>query len=71
MRKNLRKLVSWAPSTVVRMTYHPGSLNLLEKVEPGRRWTLLSPAMEADWRGYEDELREKTRRLGVDAPFKN
>ncbi len=66
--KNLRKLVAWAPSTMVRMTYHPGSLNLVEKVEAslelGGRWTLLSPVVEADWGGHEDELREECRRLG-------
>lgn len=63
LRRNLRKLISWAPSALVRMTFHPDSLNLLEKVqsalELGGRWILLSPVVEADWSGRHDELREQ------------
>ena len=67
LRRNLRKLISWSRNASIRMTFHPGSLNLLEKVlaaqELGAGWILLSPVVEADWSGCEDELREQSQRL--------
>ena len=68
VRRNLRRLISWAPTTSIRMTYHPESLNLQEKVEAalemGARWIVLSPVVEANWAGHERALWEQSRRLG-------
>lgn len=67
LQRNLRKLMDWSASASVRMTYHPGSLNLLEKVqaawELGARWISLCPVVEADWSGHEQELRLQSERL--------
>lgn len=67
LRKNLPKLVEWSASSSVRMTYHPGSLNLLEKVQAGLEigagWIALAPVVEADWSGHEQELRLQSDRL--------
>lgn len=67
LSRNLRKLISWSRSSTIRMTYHPGSLNLLDKVlaaqELGAGWILLSPVVEVDWTGREEELREQGQRL--------
>jgi uncharacterized protein len=67
LRRNLRKLMDWSVSASVRMTYHPGSLNLLEKAqaawELGARWISLCPVVEADWAGHEQELRRQSERL--------
>lgn len=67
LQRNLAKLVAWAQSTTVRMTYHPGSLNLLDKVlaaqEIGANWILLAPVVEADWQGHEPYLQEQSQRL--------
>lgn len=67
VRRNLGKLVDCAPTTSIRMTYHPGSLNLVDKVEAameiGARWMVLSPVVEAHWAGHEQFLWEQSQRL--------
>lgn len=67
LRRNLRRLISWGASASIRMTYHPQSLNLLEKVQAalglGAGWILLSPVVEADWSGHHQELREQSQQL--------
>ena len=64
LRRNLRKLISWSSGASIRMTFHPGSLNLLDKVlaaqELGAGWILLSPVVVADWSGHEEELSEQS-----------
>lgn len=67
LQRNLRKLIAWSASSSIRMTYHPGSLNLLEKVQAVQEleagWILLSPVVEADWSGHHQELREQSTAL--------
>jgi uncharacterized protein len=67
LRRNLRNLIEWGSSSSIRMTFHPGSLNLLEKVQAahslGAGWILLAPVVETDWSGHELELREQSQRL--------
>ncbi|MCW5866021.1 MAG: radical SAM protein [Candidatus Eremiobacteraeota bacterium] len=67
LRRNLNKLISWSPSSSIRMTFHPGSLNLLDKVlaaqELGAGWILLAPVVEADWSQHHEELRMPSERL--------
>ena len=67
LQRNLRKLISWSASSSIRMTYHPGSLNLLEKVKAAMEleagWILLSPVYEADWSHHHQELREQSNAL--------
>ena len=68
VRRNLRKLVKWAPTTSFRMTFHPDSLNLTEKVEAalemGANWIVLAPVVEADWSGREQLLWQEFEKLG-------
>lgn len=67
LKRNLSRLLSWAPGALVRTTYHPGSLNLLEKVlavqELNPAWILLSAVVESDWSGSLEALREQSERL--------
>jgi len=67
LQRNVRQLIEWGSSSSIRMTFHPGSLNLLDKVqaalELGAGWILLAPVVETDWGGREEELREQSQRL--------
>lgn len=58
--RNLPRLVAWAESVMVRMTFHPQSLALVDNVrhalELGAPSVALCPVVEADWAGYEDRL---------------
>ena len=60
--RNLPHLVSWAPVTVVRATFHPQALNLVENVrhlrELGAPSIALCPVEEANWNGHEDALED-------------
>ncbi|MCW5866563.1 MAG: radical SAM protein [Candidatus Eremiobacteraeota bacterium] len=67
LRRNLRNLIRWSDCASIRMTFHPQSLNLLEKIQAalslGAGWILLAPVVEADWSGHEEALREQSQRL--------
>lgn len=58
--RNLRKLAQWSPDAVVRMTFHPGALDLVgnvqEALELGAPSVALCPVNEADWTGHEEQL---------------
>jgi uncharacterized protein len=65
--RNLPKLTSWARSLSVRMTYHPGALDLVENVRHafhlGAPSVALAPVVEADWRGLEERVEYEFDRL--------
>lgn len=60
--RNLPRLVAAAPWSAVRMTFHPGALNLVANVrralELGARSVVLSPVVEADWTGCQERLEQ-------------
>ncbi len=65
--RNLKRLVTWSPSLTVRMTYHPGALELCDNVrsvlEMGAPSVSLCPVPESDWRGSEDKLEHEYQKL--------
>lgn len=65
--RNLKRLVKWSPSLTVRMTYHPGALELCDNVrrvlEMGAPSISLCPVPESDWRGSEDKLEQEYQKL--------
>lgn len=67
VERKLQKLLAWAPDSVIRMTYHPASFNLLDKViaaaQLGAPWITLCPVPEADWHGCEQRLDQESVRL--------
>lgn len=67
VEKNLRSLLQWSPESMIRMTYHPGSLKLLDNVQAamqlGAPWISLSPVIEADWTGVQQQLEQQSQRL--------
>lgn len=60
--RNLPKLTDWARSVIVRMTFHPASLDLVGNVkhllELGARCIAIAPVFEADWQSHEPALVE-------------
>lgn len=58
--RNLPKLVRWAHQASVRMTFHPGSLDLVGSVrralELGAPQVALCPVVEADWKAWVEPL---------------
>jgi uncharacterized protein len=66
--KNFSKLQSWAPTTVVRMTFHPQALDLVGQVQAvmalGARTIALCPVVEADWEPHLAELNAAYQALG-------
>jgi len=58
--RNLPRLVSWAKDVVVRVTFHPQSLDLVGAVRAmldlGAPAVALAPVQEADWSRHEDAL---------------
>jgi len=65
--KNLPKLVSWSGDAYVRMTFHPGALDLVGNVrhalELGAPAVALCPVVEARWAGHEEALEEAYQAL--------
>lgn len=61
--KNLPKLVEWSRSVTARVTFHPGSYDLVASsrhaLELGAPSVLLAPVVEADWRGHEEALERR------------
>lgn len=60
--RNLPRLVAAASWSAVRLTYHPGSLNLRANVEHalelGAPIVVLAPVAEADWTGCENQVHD-------------
>jgi radical SAM protein with 4Fe4S-binding SPASM domain len=60
--RNLRSLLSWAPDTVARITWHPDNLDLVRNVEHaldlGATMVGVFPVVEADWAGLETRVDE-------------
>jgi uncharacterized protein len=58
--RNLPKLISWAPVSVVRMTYHPDALDLVGNVrhmlELGAPAIALCPVDESPWHQHQERL---------------
>ena len=67
IERNLPRLVDWSPRSVVRLTFHPKSLELVENVkfllELGAPAVAVCPVLEADWRGHEERLDEAYQAL--------
>ena len=57
---NLPLLASWSPDLTVRMSFHPGALDLVAGVRHvlglGAPMVALCPVTDADWRGHEGRL---------------
>ena len=60
--RNLKRLIHWSPSVIVRMTYHPEAMDLKENIERvlelGAPSVALCPVTESNWNGHEEELEE-------------
>jgi uncharacterized protein len=60
--KNLKRLIGWSPQAGVRMTYHPGALNVVHNIkhaiELGATSIYLCPVVEADWSGLDTQVDE-------------
>ena len=60
--RNLKRLVKWSPTLVVRMTYHPEVLDLKKNIQRaldlGAPSIALCPVTESNWNGYEERLEE-------------
>lgn len=60
--RNLPKLTSWAAKAIVRMTYHPGALDLAgnaaHALELGASSVTLASVVESDWTGHEAALEQ-------------
>lgn len=67
LSRNLPRLVSWSPDVVVRMTYHPGSLdfraNIGRALELGAPRVALCPVLDTEWTGHEEALEEAHQTL--------
>lgn len=67
LARNLPRLVAWSPSVVVRMTFHPQSLDLVGNVrhalEIGAPSIALCPVEEAPWKGHEQTLEDAYQAL--------
>lgn len=65
--RNLPRLVAWSPRVIVRMTFHPGALDLVENVrhalDLGAPAIMLCPVVEANWAGHEATLDEAYQAL--------
>lgn len=61
--RNMPGLIRCARAVTVRLTFHPGNLDLVGNVrhamELGAPSILMSPVVEADWRGHEEQLQER------------
>lgn len=58
--RNLRRMATWDVPVTVRMTFHPGSLDLVANIQHvldlGVSSVALSPVVEANWRPVEHQL---------------
>ena len=66
--RNLSKLVSWSRRSVVRMTFYPGNLRLVDNVrhalELGAPSVVLAAVVESNWDGFEADLEGAYQELG-------
>lgn len=66
--KNVPKLLGWANRAMIRMTFHPAALDLLQNVqaamELGATSIALCPVVESDWSGCEQKLQDAYAELG-------
>ena len=66
--RNLPRLISWASTAIVRMTFHPGALDLVKNVRLalslGATALAMAPVIEADWSDAEDRLEAAYDELG-------
>lgn len=66
--QNLARLLSWSPQSTIRMTFTPGGLDLVRRVqqvlELGAPSIALCPVTEAEWTGCEEPLEEAYQELG-------
>lgn len=67
VERNLKRLCSWSPQVVARMTYHPESLDIVgnaKKIfELGAPAIAICAVVESDWRGKEQQLEEAYQEL--------
>ena len=60
--RNLPKLTAWAAKAIVRMTFHPGALDLAgnaaHALDLGASSVTLAPVVESDWNGHEGALEQ-------------
>ena len=58
--RNLPRLVSWSPEASVRMSFHPGALDLVGQarhgLDLGAPLVVLAPILDADWHDHVDAL---------------
>jgi uncharacterized protein len=67
VERNLPRLLSWTHLGMVRMTFHPRSLDFVSNVKHaialGARSIALCPVIEAQWDGYEHAVEEAYQAL--------
>lgn len=65
--RNLPRLAEWSPGLVVRMTFHPQALNLVENVQTaldlGARSVALCPVVDAPWHLHGEALEDAFQAL--------
>jgi uncharacterized protein len=67
--RNLRKLTDWSPHALVRLTFHPHSLDLVGSIQHvlalGAKSVAMAPVQEADWSSHVDALEDAYQSLAT------